>query len=171
MPLRAVTQALLACACSALALDAPAQSRLPPGVDGNAAAPAMATRAVAHYLDRERALAAALRERRRDAAAQMLAPEFEVRSAEALDAVAAPEWLDAQLHARATPTVVRDLAVREFGDLAIVSFFLDGAVHGTKTTTLYVVDVWRQADDRLAVRYESEPVHPLRAPSRPRGRE
>ena len=171
MSLRPVGQALLAGTCVALALATSAQSRLPPGVDGNPPAAGAATRAVAHYLERERALAAALHDRRRDAAAQMLAPEFEVRSAEALDAVAAPAWLDAQLHARPTPTVVRDLAVREFGDLAVVSFLLDGTAHGTATTTLYVVDVWHQPDDRLAVRYQSEPAHALRAPSRPRGRE
>ncbi|MBV9890330.1 MAG: nuclear transport factor 2 family protein [Rhizobacter sp.] len=171
MPLRPVRQTLLAWACSALALAAPAQSRLPPGVDGTLPAAGTATRAVAHYLDRERALADALRERRRDEAAQMLAPEFEVRSAEALDAVAAPAWLDAQLHAPRTRTGVRDLAVREFGDLALVSFLLDGAVPGTGTTTLYIVDVWQQRDDRLVVRYQSQPGHPLRAPSRPRGRE
>jgi hypothetical protein len=160
--------------CSALALLASAQSRLPPGVDSSAGAqaPAAATRSVAHYLDLERGLAEALRERKRDVAARMLAPEFEVRSGESLDAVAAPAWLDAQLHLPATTKVVRDLAVREVGDLAIVSFFLDGkASHGSGTRTLYVVDVWRQAEERLLVRYESEPARPLRAPTRPRGRE
>ena len=172
MPLRPVKQALLAAACSALALAASAQSRLPPGVDGNAPAPSAATRSVAHYLDLERALAAALRERRRDAAAQMLAPEFEARTAGSLDAVGTAAWLDEQLHARPTPTVVRDLAVRELGDVAVVSFFLDrAAARGTATATLYVVDVWRQADGRLTARYESQPTHPVAAPTRPRGRE
>ena len=170
MSLRQVTASLAVAA--ALASGAAAQSRLPPGVDANAPAPAAATRAVAHFLDRERALAAALRERRRDAAKQMLAPEFEVRTAESLDAIAAPAWLDAQLRARPTSTVVRDLAVRELGDLAIVSFFLDGAAErGRGPSTLYVVDVWRQGDDRLVARYEARPARPVPAPSRPRGRE
>ena len=157
---------------AALASSAAAQPRLPPGVDGSAPAPATATRAVAHYLDLERALAAALREHRREAAAQMLAPEFEARSGEALDAIGARAWLDAQLRARTTPTVVRDLAVRELGDLAVVSFFVDAApVRGAGTTTLYVVDIWRESDARLMARYEAQPAHPLRAPARPRGRE
>jgi hypothetical protein len=172
MPIWCLMQALVAGACSVLSLAAAAQSRLPPGVDGNPPAPAAATRSVAHYLDLERALAAALREHRRDAAARMLAPEFEGRSAQSLDAIAAPAWLDAQLRARPTPTVVRDLAVRELGDLAVVSFFLDGApARQAGTTTLYIVDIWRATDARLEARYETEPVHPLRAPSRPRGRE
>ena len=157
----------------ALTSGAAAQSRLPPGVDGNAQpAPAAATRAVAHYLDLERALAAALRERRRDAAAQMLAPEFEARTAGSLDAVDATAWLDAQLHARPTASVVRDLAVRELGEVDVVSFFLDrSAAQGGRPATLYVVDVWRQADGRLTARYEVQPTHPVAAPTRPRGRE
>ena len=174
MRLRPVKRALLAGTSSALALVASAQNRLPPGVDGGSGpqATAAATRSVAHYLDLERGLAEALRERRRDVAAHLLAADFEARSAESLDAVAASAWLDAQLHSPAAPTVVRDLAVRELGDLAIVSFFLDGkARRGTGTRTLYVVDIWRQSDERLVVRYVSEPVRPLRAPSQPRGRE
>jgi len=67
---------------------------------------------------------------------------------------------------------VRDLAVRELGDVAVVSFFLDhAAARATATATLYVVDVWRQADGRLTARYESQPTHPVAAPTRPRGRE
>jgi hypothetical protein len=170
MSVRQVSASLVVLA--ALAAGAAAQSRLPPGVDADAPAPAAATRAVAHFLDRERTLAAALREHRRDAAAQMLAPEFEARTAESLDAIAAAAWLDAQLRTRPTATVVRDLAVRELGELAIVSFFLDrAAARGTATSTLYVVDLWRQADDRLVARYEARPAHAVPAPSRPRGRE
>ena len=66
---------------------------------------------------------------------------------------------------------VRDLAVREFGDVAVVSFFLDPTAHGKTRSPLYVVDVWRQAEHKLAVRYVSQPAHALQAPSRPRGRE
>jgi hypothetical protein len=170
MPVGLLTRAALAFACSALTLAASAQSRLPPGVDGGGA-PAMATRSVAHYLDRERALAQALQERRRDAAEQMLAPDFEVRSAAALDAVAAPDWLAEQLRPGAPEGRVRDLAVREFGDVAVVSFQLDLGARGKARSTLYIVDVWRQAGRKLAVRYVSQPTHPLPASSRPRGRE
>ena len=171
MPLRTVKKAFLVAACSALTLAASAQSRLPPGVDGKPPAATAATRSVAHYLDLERALAAALREHRRDAASQMLAPEFEARTAGSLDAVGATAWLDAQLHLRPTPTVVRDLAVHELGEVDVVSFFFDrGAVHGAAAATLYVVDVWRRADGRLTARYEVQPTHPVAAPTRPRGR-
>jgi len=66
---------------------------------------------------------------------------------------------------------LRDLAVREFGDAAVVSFFVDATAPGKPRSTLYVVDVWRQAEHKLAMRYVSQPMHALQAPSRPRGRE
>jgi hypothetical protein len=160
---------LLAIVVAALTLAASAQSRLPPGVDGGAGG-AMETRSVSHYLDLERALADALQERRRDAVARMLAPDFEARSAQALDAVAGIEGLAANaIPASAVPRV-RDLAVRELGDVAIVSFFLDRAPRGPHAT-LYVVDIWQHQAGKLAARYVSEPVRPLPAPTRPRGRE
>jgi hypothetical protein len=130
----------------------------------------MATRSVSHYLDLERALADALQERRRDTVAQMLAPDFEVRSAQALDAVAGIEGLAANVLPASAAPRLRDLAVREFGDLAIVSFLLDRAARGPHAT-LYVVDVWQQQAGKLAARYVSEPVRPLPPPARPRGRE
>jgi hypothetical protein len=166
-----MTRGALAIALTALTLAASAQSRLPPGVDGHRGAPgAMATRSVSHYLDLERALADALHARRRDAAQQMLAPDFEARSADSLDAVPAADWLTEQLR-QAPAMQVRDLAVREFGDVAVVSFWADIASPGARRSPLYVIDVWQQPQARLAARYVSQPVHALPAPPRPRGRE
>ena len=167
----AIALAVGALALSALTPAATAQSRLPPGVDGRRAAPgAMATRSVSHYLQLERALADALSARRGDAAKEMLAPEFEARSSEALDAVPAADWLAQQLRT-APATRVRDLAVREFGDVAVVSFWADAQAAGARPSPLYVVDVWQQAQGKLAARYVSRPVHALASPARPRGRE
>src|SRR5205085_4069974 len=117
-----------------------------------------------------RSLADAVRQRRRDAALRMLAPDFELRSAESLDAVAATDWLEQEMRAGAAPVLVRDLTVREFGDIAVVAFLLDSPGGSPSLPTLYVVDVWRQADRQLAVRYVSRPARPLPAPARPRGR-
>ena len=173
MPVRSLRNAPLALALVALTLAASAQSRLPPGVDGQRGAPAAtatATRSVSHYLDLERALADALHARRGEAAQQMLAPDFEFRSADALDAVPAADWLAEQL--RAAPAMkVRDLAVRELGEAAIVSFWADIASPGTRRAPLYIIDVWQQPQARLAGRYVSRPVHALPAPPRPRARE
>jgi hypothetical protein len=160
---------LLAVVLSALTLATSAQSRLPPGVDGGTGS-AMATRSVAHYLELERALAEALHERRRDAVVAMLAPDFETRSAQALDAVAGVEGLVAQVLPGSVAPRVRDLAVRELGDVAVVSFLLDRTARSPHST-LYVIDVWQQQAGKLAARYVSEPARPLPAPARPRGRE
>jgi hypothetical protein len=160
---------LLAVVLSALTLATSAQSRLPPGVDSGTGG-AMATRSVTHYLELERALAEALQERRPEAVMPMLAPDFETRSAQALDAVAGVEGLVAHvLPGRAAPRV-RDLAVRELGDVAVVSFLLDRPAPSPHST-LYVIDVWQQQAGKLAARYVSEPARPLPAPTRPRGRE
>lgn len=170
MLVRPLKRASLAIVLSALTLAASAQSRLPPGVNGGPGA--MATRSVAQYLDLERGLAAALAEHRRDAVLQMLAPDFELRSADALDAVSAADWVGAQMRPGAPAAGrVRDLAVRELGAVAAVSFWLDSAARGKPRSTLYVVDIWNQAERKLAVRYVAQPVHPLQAPARPRGRE
>jgi hypothetical protein len=153
-----------------LPLCAQAQSGLPPGVRG-AAAP----RNVAAYLDLERALVDALDAGNRDAAARLLADDFEVRSATTgSDAMPATDWLREELRTRAQAGLVREMSVREFEDIAIVTFLLDrrdvrsgkGAV-----TTLYVVDVWRQSSHRLLVRYVSRPSRFIPDPGRPSGRE
>ena len=171
MSVRSLRSAPIALALFALTLAASAQSRLPPGVDGNQGAPAaLATRSVSHYLELERALADALHARRRDAVQKMLAPDFEARSAESLDASPAADWLAEQLRA-APATHVRDVAVREFGDVAVVSFWADNVAPGARRSPLYVIDVWQQPQQRLASRYVSQPVHALAAPARPRGRE
>jgi len=169
MPLRQVRRAALALALLAPALSASAQSALPPGVRGGPQA--MATRSVSQYLDLERALAAALQAHRRGAVEPMLAPDFELRSADALDAIDAAEWLAAQARPGREDRV-RDLAVRSFGAVDVVSFWLDRGARGkAPKATLWVVDVWNSAEHTLAARYLSQPAHPLPAPARPRGRE
>jgi hypothetical protein len=170
MPLGPVRRAALAVALFATALSASAQSALPPGVRGGPQA--MATRSVSQYLELERALAAALQTHRRSAVEPMLAPDFELRSADALDAMGAAEWLAAQTRAGASEGRVRDLAVRAFGAVDVVSFWLDRRAHGkAPMATLWVVDVWNAAEHTLAARYISQPARPLPAPARPRGRE
>ena len=170
MPLRQVRRAALALALLASALSASAQSALPPGVRGGPQA--MATRSVSQYLDLERALAAALQAHRRSAVEPMLAADFELRSADALDAIGATEWLAAQARPGSPEDRVRDLAVRSFGAVDVVSFWLDRGARGkAPRATLWVVDVWNSAEHTLAARYVSQPARALPAPARPRGRE
>ncbi len=156
--------------CLAAAPFANAQGNLPRGVAGGG----MATRSVAKYLDLERALQEGLARRDRNSVVGLLADDFEVRTAATPDAIAGDEWLRREFASSARDRIVRDLSVREFDDLAIVSFLLDRA-KGPRAAgagaTLFVVDVWRQSSARLLTRYVEHPANPPPVPSRPTGRE
>lgn len=156
--------------CVGLAAGAQAQPRLPPGVDGTPAGTggALATRSVSTYLARERELLDALQRGRREAVRGMLADDFEVHNTGRRDATPVDEWLGAALQAGAGRATVRDLAVREFDDIATVSFLID---RGRGVPAQSVVDVWRQSSRRLLVRYVSKPSQVPPALTRPTGRE
>ena len=83
-----------------------------------------ATRSVANYLDRERALQNAIATHDQAAAAAMLDPDFEARTPASPDTGARGEWLKGEFAKSDGPAQVRDLAVREADDLALVSFLL-----------------------------------------------
>ena len=149
-----------------------AQERLPPGVRGPEST--MATRSVSKYLQLERDLQDAIRDKNTDAVKRTLAAEFEVRSSDKADATSMDAWSLAETRSKTTNVGVRDMTVRDFDDIAAVSFFLDRK-HTVKgrpvTSTSYVVDIWRQSTSQLLVRYVTKPVKPVPAPIRPSGRE
>ena len=149
---------------SAMAQSDPTQ-RGPGGAHG------AATRSVARYLQQERALADVIARRDRTAVAQTLADDFNARVLASPDAVDRDSWVIHEFAAPARERTVRDLTVREFDDVAVVSFLLDGSVSRGATVTLFVVDVWRQSTGKLLMRIEDRPVRPPGAPSRPTGRE
>ena len=149
-----------------------AQERLPPGVRGPESA--MATRSVSKYLQLERDLQDAIRDKNADAVKRVLAADFEVRSADKADATSMGAWLQAEMRDKITNVGVRDMTVRDFDDIAAVSFFLDRkhTVNGKPvTSTSYVVDIWRHSTSQLLVRYFTKPVKLVPAPTRPSGRE
>ena len=149
-----------------------AQERLPPGVRGPEST--MATRSVSKYLQLERDLQDAVRDKNADAVKRTLAADFEVHSSDKADATSMDAWLQAEMRDKITNVGVRDMTVRDFDDIAVVSFFLDRK-QTTKgkpvTSTSYVVDIWRQSASQLQVRYVSKPVKPVPVPTRPSGRE
>ncbi len=159
--------ALIAGLAAACGLRAQPGGPPPPGVRG------AATRSVAKYLQLERDLLSAIERRDREGIGRVLAADFEARSAASPDATPAADWLQAQLAAPARPRVVRDLWVREFDDIAIVSFVLDDASppRGRRPETRFVVDVWRQSSAQLLTRNVDVSAHPRPVPPRPSGRE
>jgi hypothetical protein len=149
-----------------------AQDRLPPGVRGPATG--TATRSVTKYLALERALEQSLAERDRAAATHVLADDFEVRSPSSPDATAANDWIAAELADARQARRVDDLAVREFDDIAVVSFSLVPSMPAAtkrRTPTFLVVDVWRRSSDQLQVRYIEISANSRPRPGRPSGRE
>ena len=84
------------------------------------------------------------------------------------------DWLEHELNNPITTAGVPNLNVSEFDDIAVVRFLLDSGriVKGkTVTSTLYVVDVWRQSSHQLLARYVSIPTRTPPTPTRPTGRE
>jgi len=160
---------LLAASLFVSGIAAAQPSGLPPGVRGPGAG--TATRSVSHYLDLERGLESAIADRDLAAAKNLIADDFEVWSPGAADAVPGDEWLRQRWKA-AGHGRVRDLSVREFDDVAVASFLLEGArgVSGM-ATTMFVVDIWRQSSGKLLVRYVALPAHPPARSRRPSGRE
>ena len=166
--LRCVLPILMA-ALSSLVL---AQPNVPPGIRGPANG--MATRSVSAYLLLERALADAVADGNHQAVIRMLADEFEVRFPEGGDATSREDWLKESVRGGEAPARVRDLVVREFDDIAVVSFLLDDSHVAKKQkvpVTRFAVDIWRHSTQQLLVRYVSTPARPARAFSRPSGRE
>src|SRR5439155_26756373 len=102
-----------------------------------------ATRAASHFHDLEIALQDALAARDLKALGSRIAPGFQYRSPAAADALDRDTWLRREGGGRVR---IRDLAVDEQGELAIVSFLAD-----TARGTQFVVDVWK--GDQLVARY------------------
>jgi hypothetical protein len=155
-----------------LSVDALTQPQLPPSARGPGSG--LATRSVSAYLVLERGLLEALKDGNRDAVLRMLSEKFTISSAAEIDEISAADWLQQELNSPIKTAGVRNLNVREFDDVAVVNFLLDRgrSVKGkTVTSTLYVVDVWRQSSHQLLARYVSMPSRTPPIPTRPTGRE
>lgn len=133
-----------------------------------------ATRSVSSYLARERSLQEALARRDAAAARDLLAEDFEARGPSGVDPVDRESWLRRELAPNTPERPVRDLDVREFDDVAVVTFVLGGPGVGRRSgggPIFSVVDVWRRSSGRLLMRVVERPAHPTPAPTRPSGRE
>jgi len=105
------------------------------------------TRGVTVFTNLEHQLDDALQARNEAALTRLLAANFEQRNATAPSApVPRADWLQ---HT-SRPAEISQMAVHEYGDVAVVSF-LDAA------QSAFVVDVWKKTGDdyQLSVRYAS----------------
>ncbi len=139
--------AVLATAICADAADTPATGRVP-----------TVTRLVKLFLELESSLAEGLRGGGTTTVDGMLADDFELRVAPAPgNPTPRAEWLRLAMDKPGPPVRIEQMAVHEFGDVAVVSF-LQAAMSGDKrdpARDIATVDVWRRAGDawKLAVRY------------------
>jgi ketosteroid isomerase-like protein len=121
------------------------------------------TRGASRYKGLETALLQAQQDKDQNTASRLLADDFEIWSAEKIDATPREVWEQSWTSGNLTWFRIRNIAVREFGDTAIVSFLLDrrGDANGKPAApTAYVVDVWQQKAGKLSVRYITVPGHP-----------
>jgi hypothetical protein len=142
----------------------PVQDRAPSA--GRAPGEATLTRSASAYQALELSLLQAVANRSRAELDRILSEDFEVWSAEKAGPLSRQDWETAALVARGREPRIRELTVREFDDLAIVSFLLDDGPVSGSTTTVFVVDIWNQSAKRLRVRYESTPARPVTAARR-----
>ena len=112
------------------------------------------TRLVKLFLEKEAALATAVRNADADALGALLTDDFELRvGARAARPIARADWMRELLRRRDPGGDISGMAVHDFGAAAIASF-----TQGTAKGPLFVVDVWRgqvDGDWKLAVRYAS----------------
>jgi len=150
-----------------------AQRQAPTGGPPSGGRTETPTRGVIKYKALERALLQAQQDKRQDAAHQMVADDFEIWSAEKSEPTPRELWEQGLASSNVSWFQIRNMAVRDFESVAVVSFLLDrrGEANGKPITpTVYVVDVWQRQAGKLAVRYISEPGKPA-AQLMPTGKE
>ncbi len=160
---------VLLCAMGVVAQDQPPTGGRPSGGRIESA-----TRGVVRYESLERAILQAEQNKDQDALRRLVADDFEVRSAESSGPTPREMWEQRAESENITWFQIRNMAVHEFGDVAVVSFLLDRRGEAGKRAvpqTVFVVDVWRQAEGKLAVRYVSTPGRPAGAQLMPTGKE
>jgi len=121
------------------------------------------TRLVKLFLDKEASIGAAIRAADSTALGALLTDDFELREGtRAASPIPRDDWMREALAARTPDGDIRDMAVHDFGGVAIASF-TQSIAHGSR----FVVDVWRASGSewKLAVRYSSDA-----AGARPRGK-
>ncbi len=131
------------------------------------------TRSVTKYTALEKNLFQALQENNRAGVENILTEDFEAWSAEKNPPTPRAEWVET-FAGNLKSFRIHNMAVREFGDVAVVSFLLErtGMANGkAMSPVLFVVDVWQQKGDKLAVRYASSPANPAAQENKPTGKE
>jgi hypothetical protein len=150
-----------------------AQDQPPTGGRPAAGRTVTPTRTVVKYTALEENLFQALQDNNAAGLDRILASDFEAWAAEKLSPTPRADWMKMFLGNLQTFRI-RNMAVRQFGDVAVVSFLLyrTGEANGKPMSpVLFIVDVWRLSGDKLAVRYASAPANPAPESNKPSGKD
>lgn len=150
-----------------------AQDRRPTGGGASGVRIQSPTRTVTKYTQLETNLFQSLQENNRTALENMLAPDFEAWAAEKTSPTPRDAWMQVFL-GNLKSFWIRNIAVHDYRDVSVVSFLLErsGTQNGKPMTpVLFVVDVWQNNSDKLAVRYASSPANPAPHEGKPTGKE
>ena len=123
------------------------------------------TRTVAAFAELEESLQQALRERKTALAEQMLDDDFQMIVAQDPGSpVARDDWLASVRRPGAGNWTPEQVAAREFGSVAVVSFVLRPTPARPGVAALFVVDTWRHLDAgwRLSLRQVAPATGPRR---------
>jgi hypothetical protein len=154
--MRALVAALLAVA---------ALGALPPAAGAADPRIPTVTRLVKAFLELEGALDADLRRGDRAAVERMLVDDFELRPGNAPgNPTPRDDWIRLSLAAPPSGREIEQMAVHDYGDIAVVSFLQAAIANGRRDPgrDVFAIDVWKRASGtwRLAVRYAG----PARSP-------
>jgi len=122
------------------------------------------TRSATKYRELEYKLLQALQDRDNKVVNKILSDDFEESSAEKSGATTREEWQRAWFAKKLQSFGIREIAVREYGEVAVVSFLQSQQIESAgkiSGTTVFVIDVWNPSIDTLKVRYISTPAKPV----------
>src|SRR5512144_11984 len=128
---------------------------------GNGNVPTV-TRLVKIFLDKEAAIASAIRDGDSSVLAGFLTDDFELREGtRAASPIPRADWMRETLARRNPGGAIAGMSVHDFGSVAVASY-----TQTATDKTVFVVDVWRAvgSDWKLAVRYSSSAGGPRSQP-------
>ncbi len=114
------------------------------------------TRLVKLFAEQEKALIASVDSGKVDDINEILTEDFEVRTAlEPGSPVPRADWVKESINEKHGAKELRQMAVHDYGDIAVVSFVRINSTD--KTTEVFIIDVWKRNADKwkLSTRYSS----------------
>jgi hypothetical protein len=125
------------------------------------------TRLVAQFSQLERQWLKAVADRDQDALDGLMSQDFQEWNPQSIDPVPREEWLRQRAGRAEAGTLMQQMAVRDLGSAALVSFVLS-----TKAGQWFIVDVWERLGENWQVtdRYASRVTGGVSRPVRPSGK-